>query len=74
MLLINEGGVAAPRVVEGSQGFRVKCENWSELLWKVPKKGHFKTENWKNGSPILFNCLCLDICEKKIKNIIPKCA
>ena len=44
-LCMNEGGVVAtPIVLEGSQGFGVKCGK-SELLRKVPKKGHFKTKN-----------------------------
>ena len=44
-LYSTEGGVAAPRVLKGSQGFGVKCGNLSELLSKVLKKGNFKTKN-----------------------------
>ena len=37
-----------------SQGFGVKWENLSDLLWKVLKKWYFKTENWKKGSATPF--------------------
>ena len=47
---MNEGGLAAPRVLEGPHGFGVKCGNLSELLWKVlyKKEKSFK----KKKSPL----------------------
>ena len=51
---MKEGGVAAPSGLEGSHVFGVKCENVSDLLWKVLKKGYFKPVNWKKGSAIPF--------------------
>ena len=51
---INVDSIFAPRVLEGSQCFGVKCGNLSELFWKVLKKGLFKTISWKKGSSIPF--------------------
>ena len=40
-------------------------------LGKVLKKGILKPKIEKSALLYLFNCLCLDICEKKIANFSP---
>ena len=51
-------------------GFGVKCENVSELLWKVPKKGHFKTKNLKKGSTLSFLLSLFRHLRKKSKILV----